>query len=126
MAKDDDFSQSAFSQYSSSTLGEIIEEENECDKFDNLTYYSVCLSFIGAIFLTALYTKDLALVFGIIAAFSEILLITVFPGLFYLTGLDYIGIHSIFQKVIVSVFIGLGLAYFGISNYFNYWKCFRL
>lgn len=89
LAKDDDFSSQGYSsQYSYSSyqsgLGEIFEEENEYGCEDDSTYYGVCFTFIFLILIGSLYLKDLSLVFGIIAAFSEVILIFILPGLMFL------------------------------------------
>jgi len=61
-----------------------------------------------------------------IAAFSESMLNFVLPGLFFLTGLNYVGINNVFLKLVATVFTCIGLTYFTVSNYFNYVKFARM
>lgn len=75
---------------------------------------------------------DLTLVFGMIAAFSESTLNFVFPGSFFLIGTLFYRHHNNKYKRIkftevlglipVIVFITIGVAYFCVSNYFNFLK----
>jgi len=57
-----------------------------------------------------------------IAAFSESMLNFILPGLFFLSGLTVLEIDSFPKKMMASLFTFLGLAYFVISNYYNYLK----
>ena len=78
----------------------------------DLTYYSVCFLFLSAIITSAIMIDDLTFIFGMIAACSESLLNFVFPGLFFTIGAKKLS-PSVFA------FIGLGIAYFIVSNYYN-------
>lgn len=100
-----------------------IDVINDCD---SKTYYGVTFTFLFCIVSAALALDDLSLIFGMIAAFSESMLNFVLPGLFFLTGLAYVGIESIFLRIIASMFTFLGLTYFVTSNYFNYIKLMRV
>ena len=77
------------------------------------TYYGVCFTFLTAIIISAILIDDLTFVFGMIAACSESLLNFVFPGLFFIIG-------SKNPKPTVVAFVGLGMAYFTVSNYYNF------
>ena len=76
------------------------------------TYYSVCLGFLTAIIISSILIDDLTIVFGMIAACSESLLNFVFPGMFFIIGAKS-------AKPSVMAFVGLGLLYFLVSNYYN-------
>ena len=92
------------------------------EKCDDKTYYFVVFIFLGCIIVAALSINDLSLIFGMIAAFSESMLNFILPGMFYKAGLNSLYIDSIPKKMMSSLFTFLGLAYFVISNYFNYVK----
>ena len=96
-----------------------IDVIGECN---DKTYYSVVFIFLGCIIAAALSINDLSLIFGMIAAFSESMLNFILPGLFFLSGLHFLEIDSFPKKMISSLFTFLGLAYFVISNYYNYVK----
>ena len=64
-----------------------IDVINDCDDY---TYYAVTISYLLAIVVAAVYIDDLTLVFGFIAAFSESMFNFVFPGLFFLSGYNYL------------------------------------
>jgi hypothetical protein len=85
---------------------------------DDLTYYSVCFTFLLAIIISAILIDDLTVIFGMIAACSESLLNFVFPGLFFIIGAKN-------PKPTVIGFVGLGLIYFMVSNYYNLIKVYR-
>lgn len=76
------------------------------------TYYSICLGFLTAIIISAILIDDLTIVFGMIAACSESLLNFVFPGMFFIIGAKC-------AKPSVISFVGIGILYFAISNYYN-------
>ena len=96
-----------------------IDVIGECN---DKTYYSVVFIFLGCICAAALSINDLSLIFGMIAAFSESMLNFILPGLFFLSGLHILEIDSFPKKMISRLFTFLGLAYFVISNYYNYIK----
>ena len=101
-----------------------IDVMNECD---DKTYYLVTFLFLFSICVAALALDDLSLIFGMIAAFSESMLNFVLPGLFFMTGLAFIGdTERPGAKLAASLFTFLGLAYFVISNYFNVIKFLRV
>jgi len=106
-----------------------IDEAKEVDVIndcDNKTYYGVCFGFLAAVVGAALALDDLSLIFGMIAAFSESMLNFVLPGLFFLTGLSYIGVSKPILKIAASLFTLLGFTYFVVSNYFNVVKFLRM
>jgi len=96
-----------------------IDVIGECN---DKTYYSVVFIFLGCIITAALCINDLSLIFGMIAAFSESMLNFILPGLFFLSGLNFLEIDSFPKKMMSSLFTFLGLAYFVISNKYNYDK----
>ena len=98
-----------------------LEDEEPIDVValsSDFTYYSVCFLFLSSIIVSAILINDLTIVFGMIAACSESLLNFVFPGLFFTIGA---------KKLMSSVgsFIGLGMLYFLVSNYYNLMKVNR-
>lgn len=86
---------------------------------DSKTYYFVSFTFLLAIITSAIVIDDLTIVFGMIAAFSESMLNFVFPGLFFIIGAKS-------RKKSVIGFIGIGLIYFTVSNYYNLKKVSRI
>jgi hypothetical protein len=113
-----------FSEINDDNGDDEIDVMNECD---DKTYYIVTFAFLFAICAAALSLDDLSLIFGMIAAFSESMLNFVLPGLFYMTGLAFIGDNDRpIAKLAASLFTFIGLAYFVISNYFNYVKFMRV
>lgn len=100
-----------------------IDVINDCD---NTTYYGVCFTFLGATVGAALILEDLSLVFGMIAAFSESMLNFVLPGLFFLSALNSVGANKVCLKLAATLFTCIGLAYFVVSNYFNFVKFMRM
>jgi hypothetical protein len=85
---------------------------------DSRTYVSVCFIFGASAIVASILIDDLSLVFGFIAAFSETMLNFVFPGLFYFMA-------SKKRSVCSLLYVGLGVATFSLSNYFNYQKLLR-
>lgn len=116
-----------FNNASGLDVSEEMEKEvdviNDCD---NKTYYGVCFCFLGAVVAAALCLDDLSLIFGMIAAFSESMLNFVLPGLFFLTGLNYVNSDKVLLKLVAIVFTCIGLLYFTVSNYFNFIKFQRM
>ena len=116
----------AYQEYKKRCFSKAIErqmrktdlEETEDEAIDvvalssNLTYYTVCFTFLSAIILSAILIDDLTFIFGMIAACSESLLNFVFPGLFFIIGARK-------KSPAVIAFIGIGVLYFGVSNYYN-------
>ena len=74
----------------------------------------------------AVFIDDLTLVFGFISAFAEASVSFIFPGLFY-----FISVRKTHKKVPKTLLIGslafsfFGIAYFFVSNYFNFIKLVR-
>ena len=120
----------AYQEYKQGCFSKAIERQmNATDLEDDdpidvvalssdFTYYSVCFLFLSSIIASAILIDDLTIVFGMIAAWSESLLNFVFPGLFFTIGA---------KKLMPSVgsFIGLGMLYFLVSNYYNLMKVNR-
>lgn len=110
-------------------LDNPIDVINDCD---DQTYYAVCFSFIFALLVGSINIDDLTLIFGMIAAFSESTLNFVFPGLFFIIGTVYFRHSGRQQKRVkfldlislipVVIFVSIGVAYFFVSNYFNFLK----
>lgn len=124
LAKENDFGGSELNFSAIEDNEAEIDVMNDCD---SKTYYGVTFTFLTCIVLAALSLDDLSLIFGMIAAFSESMLNFVLPGLFFLTGLAYVGEdHRTGLKLCASLFTFLGLAYFSISNYFNFIKFTRV
>lgn len=119
----DDFNNASGLNISDDELEKEVDVINDCD---NKTYYGVCFTFLGATVAAALILDDLSLIFGMIAAFSESMLNFVLPGLFFLTGLNYVGINNVCLKLTATVFTCIGLTYFVVSNYFNFVKFTRM
>jgi hypothetical protein len=75
----------------------------------------------------AVCIDDLTLVFGFISAFAEASVSFIFPGLFY-----FIGARKTHKKVPITLLLGslafsfFGVAYFFVSNYFNFLKLMRI
>jgi hypothetical protein len=108
----------------SDNIDEIIDQVDVINDCDDKTYYGVVFGFLGCIIAAALTINDLSLIFGMIAAFSESMLNFILPGLFFLNALHYLYIESFPKKMLSSLFVFLGLAYFVTSNYYNYKKVF--
>jgi len=104
-----------------------INKISEIDKpASNIIFYSVVFGMFITQNLLALSIDDLTLVFGFISAFAEASVSFIFPGLFY-----FIGARKALKKVSKTLLLGslafsfFGVAYFFISNYFNFIKLMR-
>jgi len=102
---------------------------NDCD---DETYYAVCFTFILALLVGSINIDDLTLIFGMIAAFSESTLNFIFPGMFFIIGTVFyrhtgqtrkrITMMQVIRLIPVIMFVAIGVAYFCVSNYFNFLK----
>ena len=79
---------------------------------DSFTFYTVSIFYLIMVVTCALAIDDLTLVFGMIAAICESTLNYIFPGIIFLATRKQC-------RVLVTIFVILGLVYFTVSNYFN-------
>lgn len=90
------------------------------------TYFSCLFSYLAVIAIMAISIDDLTFIFGFIAGVSETFLNFIFPACFaYLAAIKTGHKLSLFNKVTIFMFGGIGVAFFFVANYFNVLKMCR-
>ena len=104
------------------------------DSLPNWLYIVVCFTYLILVSMAAIFIDDLTLIFGIIAGLAECSTVFILPSIFYLVACNKEDKqqHSrskkgggILIRIGVYIYLCMGLAYFGISNYFNIIKIVR-
>ena len=117
-------------------MSESVEGEDKLKPEDNLPnwlYILVCFIYLIMVSLAAIFIDDLTLIFGIIAGLAECSTVFILPSIFYLVACNKEDTQHARQKkgggilirIGVYIYLCMGLAYFGISNYFNIIKIVR-
>ena len=136
----------SYSAFSTSFISQSIKGEiRPEDELPSWLYLTICFVYLIIVSCAAIFINDLTLIFGIIAGLAECTTVFILPAVFYLIACRmedkrYEGKEKaqslmkkprkkkgggLFTRIGVSLYMGLGLAYFCVSNYFLLTKIFR-
>ena len=96
------------------------DEIDVIDSCDDKTYYLVSFTYIFITIVISIFVDDLSFIFGMIAGLNLSVLVFILPGVFYIMAMKSENSDKYFTRVAVTLFSGMGVIYFFVSNYYNF------